>query len=155
MLLLIDIQDLINRENTVKNKNSPIMKPPIETSHYKLTAKVNKMENELNILKELCEKQNQSLSTILHKDKKFQRSRSIDYTAAPNDASKSKRLADQHLSLNKKFENLFRNTTPEAFSIENSQSQNALKFHINKLAVNHEQQYHSQEKVSKSNVNSI
>jgi septal ring factor EnvC (AmiA/AmiB activator) len=129
------------------------MKPPIESSHYKLTEKVNKMENELNILKELCEKQNQSLSTILHKDKKFHRSKSIDYTAVSNDNIKSKRLADQQLSLNKKFENLFRNTTPDAFSIENSQSQNALKFHINKLAVNHEQQYHSQEKVSKSSLN--
>jgi hypothetical protein len=141
---------LVSGGNTARDLKSPAIRIPNEPSHCKLAEKVNKMENDLNLLRELCQKQNHSLSTILHRNKKPHRSKSIGDTVTLHESSKSKKYKYPMSSLNKKFQSLFRNTTPEVFSIENSQSQNALKFHINKLAVRPDQQYHSQEKVSSS-----
>jgi hypothetical protein len=141
---------LVSRGNTARDLNSPTIRIPNDPTHCKLAEKVNKMENDLNTLRELCQKQNHSLSTILYRNKKPYRSKSIGDTVALHESSKSKKHKYPMTSLNKKFQSLFRNTTPEVFSIENSQSQNALKFHINKLAVRPDQQYHSQEKVSYS-----
>ena len=45
----------------------------------KLTEKMNKMENDINMLKEICQIQNASLSMILKEKTRHQRSKSIDY----------------------------------------------------------------------------
>jgi hypothetical protein len=125
-------------------------------SKDKLAEKMNKMENDINMLKEICQIQNASLSMILKEKTSHQRSKSIDYNA-DNYYSQEKRrtLGKRFWSQGKgsitaskfkhKKSSAFRNGTPDSKLFDNSQSQH---FMINKLGMNKNMhEYHSQEKV--------
>ena len=85
------------------------------------------MESEINKLKEICLKQNESLSTILNNKSKTKRSKSIDYNV-DNYYTQKQRIDDikkvyssgkSNLGssnlYNHRPTNIFRNTTPEVY----------------------------------------
>ena len=142
---------------TIEPSRKTIMEEPRDDQN-RLTEKVNRMENEIVKLRELCQQQNASLSTIIRDN--HQRSKSIDFNTdgyySQQKRKPVKRFCSQgkECTTNPKWPNnrkeyLFRNKTPESIGIDNSQSHNALKFRIKKLGLmKNAHEYHSQEKVS-------
>lgn len=131
----------------------------------KLAAKVNRMEDELNKLKEFCIHQNESISTVFQDQaKSCPRSKSIDYNgnyySQTLQNEKSQRLGSENKNnaVYKAYRNypqnhVFRNTTPEVNFGDHSISQNTLQFNVGALGPHKvDPEYHSQEKLQKGNI---
>ena len=131
-----------------------------DSSKNKLSEKIKRMEEDIHRLKELCQQQNDSISTIFHGNKKYyQRSKSIDYNwdnyyTQTKKHSINKRLYSWAKAIfpnnapNRWMQSMHRHITPDSIGLQNNRSQNLFKYHVkNNGPAKQYAEYHSLEKV--------
>lgn len=134
----------------------------------KISEKIKRMEEDINRLKELCQQQNESISTIFKENKKHnQRSKSIDYNWDNYYTQTKKRNIDQRLyswarvifpnaNTSNKFNSMHRHITPDSIGLQNNRSQNLFKYNVKNIGSTRPYaEYHSLEKVVTQYYNEI